>query len=76
MQGEPPLIDFVTSQLQRVGYASWAHRVLNTAGDLPCCKCEAAAKSCLLTAHHSIPPNHLHQKSTKAAEFVLDKAFY
>lgn len=28
----PPIIAYITQQLQHLGYASWAHRVINTAG--------------------------------------------
>ena len=31
----PPVIDFVTTSFQRLGYSSWAYRVLNTAGLIP-----------------------------------------
>ena len=30
--GQPPVIDYLASELERLGYASWAHRTINAAG--------------------------------------------
>lgn len=35
--GQPPVIEFLASELERLGYASWAHRTLNAAGLPPFC---------------------------------------
>ena len=35
--GQPPVIEFVASELERLGY-SWAHRTINAAGFLPPCQ--------------------------------------
>ncbi len=32
INGEEPAIKYITERLQELGYASWAHRVVNTAG--------------------------------------------
>jgi len=32
IHGNDPAIKHVTDKLQQLGYASWAHRVINTAG--------------------------------------------
>lgn len=32
LNGGRPMIDYVTDRLRQLGYASWAHRVINSAG--------------------------------------------
>ena len=32
IDGKAPVVDYVTEQLQKLGYTSWAQRVINTAG--------------------------------------------
>ncbi len=31
-----PVIQYVVEQFERLGYQSWAHRILNTAGEKSC----------------------------------------
>lgn len=33
--GQPPVIQYVVEEFERLGYASWAHRNINTASWLP-----------------------------------------
>ena len=32
--GKAPIVQFVTDKLEKLGYSSWAQRVINTAGIL------------------------------------------
>jgi hypothetical protein len=32
-RGEPPAIAFIAQQLEALGYQSWAHRLINSAGE-------------------------------------------
>ena len=32
IDGKAPVVDFVTNRLEKLGYGSWAQRVINTAG--------------------------------------------
>ena len=32
--GSPPVVQYVMSEFERLGYQSWAQRILNTAGDV------------------------------------------
>lgn len=36
--GQAPVIQYVVEQFERLGYASWAHRIINTAS-APICTC-------------------------------------
>ena len=38
--GQAPLIDYVAAQFECLGYHSWAHRVISSAGQLPCYACK------------------------------------
>ena len=31
-RGGAPVVDWIVSQFEELGYASWAHRIINTAG--------------------------------------------
>ena len=31
--GQPPVIQYIVEQFEQLGYASWAHRIINTAGE-------------------------------------------
>ena len=33
--GQPPVIEYVVEEFERLGYASWAHRIINTASGVP-----------------------------------------
>ena len=35
VKGRPPVVEWVVQQFEELGYASWAHRIVNTAGYFP-----------------------------------------
>ena len=45
--GSVPVVQYVVSELERLGYQSWAQRILNTAGDLAV-RCPHARQHCLM----------------------------
>ena len=45
--GSIPVVQYVVSELERLGYQSWAQRILNTAGDVAV-RCPRAPQHCMI----------------------------